>query len=214
MPSDREASRRLGLAAMLLLYRAAERVLEAGVGAIVEANFWRGRCEDDLSRLVAGASAVRLHCLASRELLLRRQLARAQGASERHAGHVAHTPAGPLLALLERPDELASAPWPDYDPPDLATPLLVVDTTDGYRPELPEIVAWLERRFGRGRDSRPGRGPDRAPLAVAEAAAEPVARQQDRTAGQEAPGAGLAAPPALDPLRVAGHDRGRDRGGV
>ncbi|HEV8634154.1 MAG TPA: AAA family ATPase [Chloroflexota bacterium] len=146
-PPDREASRRLGLAAMRLLYRSAAGLLEAGVGAIVEANFWRGRCEGELAPLVARAAAVRVHCQASRELLVRRQLARAHGEAPRHAGHVAHTPAAPLLALLERPDELTSAPWPDYDPPDLDTPLLVVDTTDGYAPDVPEVVAWIGRRL-------------------------------------------------------------------
>ena|SRR5437867_3218560 len=132
---------------MLQLYRTATRLLEAGVGTIVEANFWRGLCEGELAPLVARARAVRVHCQANRELLIRRQLARAQGEAARHTGHVAHTPAAPLVALLDRPDELASAPWPDYDPPDLDTPLLVVDTTDGYAPDVPEIVAWIERRL-------------------------------------------------------------------
>ena len=144
VPTDREASRQLGRAAMLQLYRTASRLLEAGVGLILEANFWRGLCEDELAPLVARAAAVRVHCHADRELLLRRQLARAQGEAGRHAGHLAHTPSAPLVALLARPSDLASAPWPDYDPPDLDTRLLVVDTGDGYAPPLPEVVARLE----------------------------------------------------------------------
>jgi hypothetical protein len=33
-------------------------------------------------------------------------------------------------------------------PPDLGVPRLLVDTSDGYRPSLPEIVSWLSEAPG------------------------------------------------------------------
>jgi hypothetical protein len=142
---DREGSRRQGMAAMALLYRVAHRLLDAGVGAIVEANFWRGLSEPDLRPLTARASAVRVHCTADRAVLVRRQLARTRGDAPRHAGHNAHMPAAPLEALLADPARLYGAPWPDDQPPDLDTPLLTVDTADGYDPGLPDVLGWLDR---------------------------------------------------------------------
>jgi predicted kinase len=133
------------MAAMALLYRVADRLLDAGVGAIVEANFWRGLSEPDLGRLVARARAVRVHCTADRTLLVRRQLARARGDAPRHAGHVAHLPAARLEALLADPVRLYGETWPDDEPPDLDTPLLTVVTADGYDPALPEVLGWLDR---------------------------------------------------------------------
>jgi predicted kinase len=137
------------MAAYALLYRVAHRLLDAGVGAIVEANFWRGFCEPDLRPLAERAHAVRVHCTADRALLVRRQLARARGDSPRHAGHVAHLPAAPLEALLADPTALAAAPWRDDLPPDLATPLLTIDTTDGYDPPPSDVVRWIERMTSR-----------------------------------------------------------------
>jgi predicted kinase len=133
------------MAAYAMLYRVAHRLLDAGVGAIVEANFWRGFSEPDLRRLAERARAARVHCTADRALLVRRQLARARGDSPRHAGHVAHLPAAPLEALLADPSRLYAATWHDDQPPDIDTPLLTVDTADGYSPALPELLAWLDR---------------------------------------------------------------------
>jgi predicted kinase len=143
--ADRDGSRRQGMAAMALLYRVADRLLEAGVGAIVEANFWRGFCEPELRPLVERGCAVRVHCSVDRAVLVRRQLDRVRGDSPRHAGHVAHLAVAPLEALLATPTELYGATWPDDTPPDLDTPVLNVDTADGYAPALPDIIRWVEQ---------------------------------------------------------------------
>jgi hypothetical protein len=42
---------------------------------------------------------------------------------------------------------LHEAHWPDADPPDLETPLLLIDTTDGYEPAISDMLDWLHREL-------------------------------------------------------------------
>jgi predicted kinase len=44
-PRDEAESQRLGTASYLLIERIGTRILESGVGLVVEGNFWRGRAE-------------------------------------------------------------------------------------------------------------------------------------------------------------------------
>lgn len=55
--SEREASKRLGWAAICLLYAQALNLLAAGCGCIVESNFYRGVSERDLAPLLAMSDA-------------------------------------------------------------------------------------------------------------------------------------------------------------
>lgn len=130
---DRERSRQLSGAAYALVWATTSWLLDAGVGAIVDCNFHRGPAEANLRPLTGRARAVLLHCVAPPRELVRRYVARAaQGA--RHPGHHDSTNADNVAA-----DVLAGT----YEPLDLAVPTLLIDTTAGYTPDLPEIVAFV-----------------------------------------------------------------------
>ena len=59
---DRPASRRLGAPAFELLYHVAERLLDASVGAVLEAHFVLEYSQARLTPLIARARAVVIHC--------------------------------------------------------------------------------------------------------------------------------------------------------
>jgi predicted kinase len=84
---DLEWSRRLGRAAMALLWDAAGAQAAAGRAAIVEAPFDREHGTADLARLTAAhrASVLQMICVAPPDVLLRRHVERE---SERHPGHL------------------------------------------------------------------------------------------------------------------------------
>jgi predicted kinase len=130
---DRDASKRLGAAAYELLYATAGWLLDAGTGAIVESNFWRGLSETRLAPLIARARPALVHCEAPLSTLLERHAERIARA-ERHAVHfdVAETEA--LRAAVENGT---------FEPLDLGVPTLRVDTTDGYRPGIEEVLAFV-----------------------------------------------------------------------
>ena len=144
LPRDRDDSRRMGGAAYEVLWRLAARLVDVGVGAVVECNFWRGGAEPKLRPLVVGSRAVLVHCQTDRATLLRRRLARIEGLAKRHPGHVdASTPAE-IGALLGDPARLAALEIPDEESLDLDVPILRVDTTDDYAPSFAALVAWTE----------------------------------------------------------------------
>jgi hypothetical protein len=127
--SDRAASRQIGRASYDLLFDIAASLVDASVGVIVESNFRRGLSELDIRPLVQRASAVLLHCRTAHDETVRRYLNRATH-EERHAGHFDD------VAVADLVQDLAAG---KYEPLDLDVPTLVIDTTDGYSPDLTQI---------------------------------------------------------------------------
>jgi len=112
------------------------RLLQAGVGVIAEANFFRGLAEADLGPYLPVARIVVIHCETSHELSARRFIERHER-GDRHpcffdGERVAQLEAG------ERPD-----PWVRAQPIELDVPILRVDTTDGYRPDFEAVLTFI-----------------------------------------------------------------------
>jgi len=132
---DRAASRAIGRASYALLFEVVGSLLDRSVGVIVESNFRRGLSETDLRPLVGRAHAVLLHCQTSPDETVRRYLRRAT-LGERHAGHFDEEAVADLVRDLKAGN---------YEPLDLDLPALVIDTTDGYSPDLDRIGRFVSR---------------------------------------------------------------------
>ncbi|HLY35120.1 MAG TPA: AAA family ATPase [Candidatus Limnocylindria bacterium] len=129
-PPDVIESQRLGLAAYAALFAVARRLLQAGVGVIIESNFRRGQSEPELHPLVAVASARLIHCSAEPPTIQERYRDRYLPG----ARHAAHLDADRAQALRE---DLAAGL---FEPLQLDCPCLVVHTDGDYRPRLDEIL--------------------------------------------------------------------------
>ena len=128
-PSDVPASMLLGAGSVAVLYLVARQLLEAGVGLIIESNFRRGLSETELLPLLAWSDPALIHCTASPKLIQRRYAER-HARGERHAAHLdADRAAGLAVDLADE----------RFEPLNLAIPMLVVDTTDGWQPAYEEI---------------------------------------------------------------------------
>lgn len=131
---ERKISRRLGETSMRLMYTVARKILDAGLGVVIEANFYHGISEKDLSKLIAVSDAVMVHCTAPEEILKQRYIDRAQS-GERH----------PVHDDAHRADELGKdLDHGIYDPLNLGIPLIRVDSSDGFDPSVAEIVSRLQ----------------------------------------------------------------------
>jgi predicted kinase len=130
-----EYSSAIGRAAYSILFAVTDRLLDAGVGVIVESNFRRGVSEVWLEPKVAKANTVLVHCEASHELIVERFVGRA-GSADRHRVH----PDLDRLEVLEQ--ELTAR---RYEPLELGITTIRVDTSSGYRPALPEILTTIRR---------------------------------------------------------------------
>lgn len=135
---DAARSALLGDAAYALLYRVVGRLLDAGTGAVLESNFYRGWAEPALGPLVARATAVQVHCGGDPATIVRRFSERAER-GPRHAGHA------DIAALPRLREYLATG---RCEPLDLGVPTLRVDTTAAcdaiaYAPPFEEIVAFI-----------------------------------------------------------------------
>jgi predicted kinase len=139
---DRAASKRLGAASYELLYVTAGWLLDAGGGAIVESNFWRGFSERSLGPLVARARTALIHCEAPLSTLLDRHAERIARA-ERHSVHFDVGETEALRSAFEAGR---------FEPLDFDVPTLLVDTTDGYVPGLDEILAFIRTATSSGRN--------------------------------------------------------------
>ena len=125
---DREWSKQLGVAAYSALYAVAGRILAAGQGLILESNFWRPESEGALRELARLAPTVVIVCRTTDTL--RRQRFEERAARGRHRVHV---------------DSAILAEWTDDDAKfqiDIGVPRLVVDTSDGYAPDLDHVAAF------------------------------------------------------------------------
>ncbi|MCL4544619.1 MAG: ATP-binding protein [Chloroflexi bacterium] len=129
----RERSRELSGASYRVLYIVAHQILAAGLGVILESNFARGISEPEITALFPLARPAVLYCETRRDVIIQRQERRAMTA-ERHPGH--HD-------ALVLPGLLAGLDAGIYQPLDLPAPLLRIETSDGYHPELNRIVAFI-----------------------------------------------------------------------
>lgn len=142
---DAARSALLGDAAYALLYRVAGRLLDAGVGSVLESNFYRGWAEPALGPLVARATAVQIHCGGDAATIIQRFAERAER-GQRHAGHADRA------ALPRLREYLATG---RCEPLDLGVPTLCVDTTPAretiaYAPPFEEIVTFAHRHKSSG----------------------------------------------------------------
>lgn len=134
---ERVLSRKLGEASMRIMYAVARRILDAGTSVVIEANFYRGVSEPDLSTLFEHADAMVIHCEAPEEELVERYAER-DASGERHP---VHDDAKKVDELEEEIEEGT------YEPLDLDVPLVRVDTTNDYEPSVAEIISELQRYF-------------------------------------------------------------------
>lgn len=146
---SREEKVRLGVAAMNLLYDAAERIMERGQSVILENNFE----ESSLPGLRAllertGAEAFTVLLTGDIEAIYRRFAARNES-PERHRGHVVndrYPEEGPGAAARTMPFEDFARGIRDRGMDGFAVggPRIVVDTTDFARVDVQEIAARIE----------------------------------------------------------------------
>lgn len=134
--ADRQRSRELGAASYAILYEALDRLLKAGIGAVVESNFRRGLSEPELRRHLNGVQAMQLHCRVSPDIARARFRARATR-GDRHPGH--HEDDPETLADFE-----ASLMGGAHAPLNLPIPLLEIDSTASYAPDYATIRAWID----------------------------------------------------------------------
>lgn len=87
-----------------------------------------GQAEADLLPLLAITQLRLIHCSVPYDLALERYVSR----SDRHPGHHDDQAKADLARGLQNGE---------FDPLELMAPLLVVDTSDGYRPRFDEIAA-------------------------------------------------------------------------
>ena len=125
---DRDWSRKLGLAAYSVLFAVAERILGAGHGLILETNFRSGISDTPLRALARSAPTAVIVCRVSDAL--RRTRFEERAARGRHRVHI---------------DSAVLDEWNEDDSEfliDIGAPRLIVDTTDGYAPDLEQIVTF------------------------------------------------------------------------
>lgn len=128
-------SNAIGRASYAVLFEVTDRLLDAGVGTIIESNFRRGLSEALLAPRVARAAAVLVHCEARPEVIVTRVVGRA-GSAGRHRVH----PDLDRLAALR--DDLSTG---RFEPLELGLDPIRVDTSSGYRPTLPQILVEIRR---------------------------------------------------------------------
>ena len=134
---QREYSRSLGLAAVLMLVDIAGELLAAGQSVMLESYFHHGKAEQQLGPLTSKANSVLIHCTASRETLIDRYGLR-MSSPGRHAIH----------EVGQRVDDLRARPEREVDKPlDLAIPRLIVSTSASF-PDAAEIAPVVHRRLG------------------------------------------------------------------
>jgi predicted kinase len=135
-----QGSHRIGAAAYAVLYAMLDQLLSAGVGVIAESNFACGEAERYLQPLIDRSRAVQLVCETSAAEIVHRYKQRDEE-GDRHPGHESADPS--TLADLGQ-SVLAG----QYDPLDLDIPLLRVDTTEGFSPDLDEVTRFVRAKTG------------------------------------------------------------------
>jgi predicted kinase len=129
----RAQSMTIGAQALALLFRVARQTLDAGHSCIVEANFLPHLAPADFGPLTPMADIRQIHCVLPAELVLNRYVERTE-AGQRHPVHLDEEAGKELAARIQAG---AGEPLP------LTGRLHQVDTTNGYRPDLEAILAFL-----------------------------------------------------------------------
>jgi predicted kinase len=126
---DREWSRRLGQSAYTVLWTVTRHILSAGGGLVLESNFTRAGSEAALLEVATLTPARLVLCRTADDL--RRQRFEERAARGRHRVHI---------------DTAYLTEWDADDGEflvDIGMPCLVVDTSDGYAPDLDQILAFV-----------------------------------------------------------------------
>ena len=110
-------------------------LLQAGVSLIAEQSFRRGLDERHILRLMTQAGMVRVHCQTSNEAAQRRFVAREQ---PQRSDRYWMQGAGNIIVQMEQ----STFDWAVFEPLDVDVPLLSVDTTHRYQPDLESIAAF------------------------------------------------------------------------
>jgi hypothetical protein len=120
-------------------YDLISELLRAGVGVVAECNFHRGVSEPELAPVARLGTTVIVHTQTSRELSYQRfrERHRLTLPERRYAFD------GERIAQLEL--GIPQDAWELAEPVELGAPILRVDTTNGYEPDLDEIVAFVRR---------------------------------------------------------------------
>jgi predicted kinase len=116
-----------------LFYQTIETWLRAGVSLIAEYSFTRTTPLAGLPALTGLARTVVVHCETSDQEAAARFIPRECGRAHLHRDRIE--------AIVEQM-ESGTFHWAIFQPPQLDVPVLRVDTTDGYAPDLPAIVAF------------------------------------------------------------------------
>ena len=122
-----ERSQELGRASVAVLYALAREQLEMGVPVVVESAFHQSLA-GEVEPLVGLGPSVLIHCQAPEEVAAARYSARA---GERHAVHF--------------DSERVPFDGQRYGVMELDVPVLFVATHDGYEPDYPTILDFVER---------------------------------------------------------------------
>ena len=131
---DREASMQLGAAAFRVLFTLTRSLLDAGVGHVLEGPFTHPQADGELGELGQRARTVLIHCVAPAELVVARYRDRFES-GQRLPGHFDGAVLDGLAARVQAGE---------FDPPHISVRKLIVDTSNGYRPTIDQIVATLE----------------------------------------------------------------------
>jgi len=130
--SDRQWSKKLGLASWRVLYHLLEEMLKANQSLVVESNFRRELASEELSALQREYrfETVQVLCKADSETLLKRFKQRAES-GERHPGHVDRLNYDEFEAVLCQGD---------WDVLEIDGRVVTVDTTDFEAIDYDQII--------------------------------------------------------------------------
>jgi hypothetical protein len=129
-------SRELGNASFAIFWRLLHEQVEAGIGAVGETNLHRGVSEPGVRALMQDADVRLVHCQTPCDVSIRRFRER----FEQGRRHWCFEDGRRLQALAAGE---ADPCWERAQPLELGLRTLVVDTTNGYRPELEVILEFL-----------------------------------------------------------------------
>jgi len=138
-----EDSIRLDTAAFVLIGRLGQRMLDGGVGLVVEGNFGRAQSEPVLAPLAARSRAAIVHCTIAPEAMVERIKKRVTGKKKRHPGHMDHNPDPEFVESLADPVKFVET-RADVEPPILPLPVYRLDTTKDHNPKLDKVLKWIK----------------------------------------------------------------------
>jgi ribose 5-phosphate isomerase A len=130
--SDRQWSKKLGLASWKVLYHVLEELLKANQSLVVESNFRKELASEELSTLQGRypLEVVQVVCKTDSDTLLERFKQRAES-GERHPGHVDHLNYDEFEAILCRGG---------WDALEIDGRVVIVDTTDFEAVDYGQII--------------------------------------------------------------------------